>query len=362
MIQHTFKKSIAAAFGCLAVLSGCMKWDDGNEETAVTSPKEGTTLFIACEGQYQYGNASLSWYDTGSRTVENDVFRRANGQKLGDVAQSMTLENGTLWITVTNSNVVFATDPATCKLKGQIAEGLSQPREIRFISEEKAYVSQMNDPRIAIVNPSRFSVTGYIDTGMDNADGCSTEQMILMGTDLIVNCYSFQKEILIIDTRTDEVTGRIETGVQPCSIRLDKDGKLWVLTDGGGWSGNPAGYEAPALSRANLEKLSIEKRMDFPEGSYVSSLQMNTAGDSLFFLNGGVMAMSIYDETLPEKAVISVEGANFYDMTVCPENSEIYVSDAADYQQAGTVYRFSSKGEQRDRFEVGVCPGAFCWY
>ena len=57
-----------------------MKWDDGNEETAVTSPKEGTTLFIACEGQYQYGNASLSWYDTGSRTVENDVFRRANGQ------------------------------------------------------------------------------------------------------------------------------------------------------------------------------------------------------------------------------------------------------------------------------------------
>ena len=204
MIQHTFTKSIAAAFGCLAVLSGCMKWDDGNEETAVTSPKEGTTLFIACEGQYQYGNASLSWYDTGSRTVENDVFRRANGQKLGDVAQSMTLENGTLWITVTNSNVVFATDPATCKLKGQIAEGLSQPREIRFISEEKAYVSQMNDPRIAIVNPSRFSVTGYIDTGMDNADGCSTEQMILMGTDLIVNCYSCQKEILIIDTRTDE--------------------------------------------------------------------------------------------------------------------------------------------------------------
>ena len=36
---------------------------------------------------FQYGNATLSYYDPETRTVENEVFHRANAFKLGDVAQ-----------------------------------------------------------------------------------------------------------------------------------------------------------------------------------------------------------------------------------------------------------------------------------
>ena len=87
-----------------------MKWDYGFSEDIVAS---GPGLLIACEGNFQYGNATLSYYDPATATVQNEVFFRANGMKLGDVAQSMTLHSGRVWIVVNNSHVVFALDPDT---------------------------------------------------------------------------------------------------------------------------------------------------------------------------------------------------------------------------------------------------------
>lgn len=73
---------------CLPALGGCMKWDYADmEEFAATGPG----LFITNEGNFQYGNATLSYYDPATKKVENEVFYRANAMKLGDVAQSMTI-------------------------------------------------------------------------------------------------------------------------------------------------------------------------------------------------------------------------------------------------------------------------------
>lgn len=47
--------------------------------------------------------ASLSYYNPEMKHVENEVFARANGMKLGDVAQSMVIHKGVGWIVVNNS-------------------------------------------------------------------------------------------------------------------------------------------------------------------------------------------------------------------------------------------------------------------
>ena len=122
------------AISALVLLAGCMKWEYGQEESfeAVSSG-----LFITNEGNFQYGNASLSFYDPASGEVENEVFYRANGMKLGDVAQSMTIRNGIGWIVVNNSHVVFAIDLNTFREVGRITN-LTSPRYIHFVSDEKA--------------------------------------------------------------------------------------------------------------------------------------------------------------------------------------------------------------------------------
>lgn len=113
-----------------------MKWDyDLGREIAVR-PEVGHGLFITNEGNFQYGNATLSFYDTQTRKIDNEVFFRANDQKLGDVAQSMTMYGGLGWIVVNNSHVIFAIDPVTFKEVGRITN-LTSPRYIHFCRTKK---------------------------------------------------------------------------------------------------------------------------------------------------------------------------------------------------------------------------------
>ena len=335
-----------------------MKWDYGFSEDIVAS---GPGLLIACEGNFQYGNATLSYYDPATATVQNEVFFRANGMKLGDVAQSMTLHSGRVWIVVNNSHVVFAIDPDTFRETGRI-ENFTSPRYIHFVSDTKAYVTQLWDNRIAIVNPQRYEITGYIEVPGMSASSGSTEQMVQLGDYVYCNCWSYQNTILKIDTRTDRVVDRLTVGIQPRNIAADNDVRLWVLTDGN-FYGNPLGQERPALTCINTGTFSIERTFRLNINDAPTSLATNAAADTIYWINGGVWRMNVADAYLPDTPFLPAptDGGRYYSLSVSPYDSDLYVADALDYQQKAPVYRYSPQGRLKDTFTTGITPGAFCW-
>ena len=335
---------------------GCMKWEYEDGESFATS---GAGLFVINEGNFQYGNASISYYNPATRTVENEVFYRANAMKLGDVAQSMTLYGDTGWIVVNNSHVIFAIDPATFKEKGRI-ENLTSPRYIHFLSDEKAYVTQLWDNRIFIVNPKRYEITGYIECPAMTMESGSTEQMVQWGKYVFVNCWSYQNRILKIDTTTDKVVAELEVGIQPTSLVVDCYGKLWSITDGG-YEDSPYGFEAPSLYRIDAETFTIEKQFRFAKGDAPSEVQLNGRGDKLYWINTDVWAMDVTADRIPVKPFIPYSDTLYYGLTIDPRSGEVYVADAIDYVQAGKIYRYSEQGERLDEFYAGITPGAFCW-
>lgn len=222
---------------CAALAVSCMDYgpiekEDFEIDNAGSGDEvTGKGLFITNEGNFMYGNASLSYYDPEKKHVENEVFARANAIKLGDVAQSMVIRNGIGWIVVNNSGVIYAIDINTFKEVGRIT-GFTSPRYIHFLSDEKAYVTQIWDPRIYIVNPKTYQITGYVETDMDFETG-STEQMVQYDKYVFTNCWSYQNRILVIDTETDKVCDQITVGIQPTSLVMDKYNKIWTVTDGG---------------------------------------------------------------------------------------------------------------------------------
>jgi DNA-binding beta-propeller fold protein YncE len=316
-------------------------------------------LFICNEGNFQYGNASLTYYDPETGDVQNEVFYRANAMKLGDVAQSMVIRDGVGWIVVNNSHVVFAIDISTFREVGRITN-LSSPRYIHFVSDTKAYVTQIWDNRIFIVNPKTFEITGHIVCPNMTMESGSTEQMVQYGDYLFVNCWSYQNRILKIDTRTDSIVAELTVGIQPTSLALDCNGKLWTVTDGG-FAGSPYGYEAPALYRIDAESFTVEKHFSFKLGNDPSELQISSDGRTLYWINDDIWAMDVTAERVPVRPVIESRGTKYYGLTVSPTNGDIYVADAIDYQQQGAVYRYTAEGELVDEFYVGIIPGAFCW-
>ena len=341
---------------CLTALGGCMKWDYGKTEEFSAS---GTGLFITNEGMFQYGNATLSYYDPETKQVENEVFYRANAMKLGDVAQSMTIRDGVGWIVVNNSHVIFAIDINTFREVGRITN-LSSPRYIHFVSDEKAYVTQIWDNRIFIVNPKRYEITGYIECPNMTMESGSTEQMVQYGKYVYVNCWSYQNRILKIDTETDRVVDELVVGIQPTSLVMDKNYKLWTITDGG-YEGSPYGYEAPSLYCIDAAKFEIEKQFRFKLGDSPSEVQINGEGDKLFWINDDIWAMDVDADRIPVRPFLKYRDTKYYGLTVNPRSGDVYVADAIDYQQQGIIYRYRADGEPVDEFYVGVTPGAFCW-
>jgi len=96
------------------------------ETEEFTTSATGEGLFVVNQGNFMYANASLSYYNPQTKDIENEIFVRANGINLGDVAQSMVLYKETAYVVVNNSGVVFAIDPKTFTLKGMLT-GLVSP-------------------------------------------------------------------------------------------------------------------------------------------------------------------------------------------------------------------------------------------
>lgn len=353
IVRHIY---ILLTLCAVTLLCGCMEWDYGYTEDFQFS---GRGLYITNEGNFQYGNATLSYYDPETKKVENEVFYRANAMKLGDVAQSMTVRDGIGWVVVNNSHVVFAIDLATAKEVGRITD-LTSPRYIHFLSDEKAYVTQLWDNRIFIVNPRRFEITGYIECPAMTMETGSTEQMVQWGKYVYVNCWSYQNRILKIDTTTDKVVGELEVGIQPTSLKLDCNGKLWTVTDGG-FEGSPYGYEAPALYRIDAESFTIERKFQFQKGDAPSEVTLNGASDTIYWINNDIWSMKVDAEHLPTRPFLPYNETLYYGLTIDPVTGEVYIADAIDYQQQGKIYRYSAKGKLIDEFYVGIIPGAFGW-
>ena len=342
----------------MLLVGGCMKWEYGLEEDfAINSSERG--LFICNEGNFQYGNATLSYYNPATYEVENEVFYRANAMRLGDVAQSMTIHKDRGWVVVNNSHIIFAIDLNTFREVGRIT-GLTSPRYMHFVSDDKAYVTQIWDNRIFIVDPSRYCVTGYIDVPNMTMEQGSTEQMVQLGKYLYVNCWSYQNRILKIDTETDTIVAELEVGIQPTSLAMDCNGKLWTVTDGG-FDGSPYGYEAPSLYRIDPDTFTVEAQFTFKRGDAPSEVQLNGSGDTIYWINDDIWAMSVDAERLPVRPFLDSRGTIYYGLTVDPISGDVYIADAIDYTQQGKVYRYSVEAEPIDEFYVGIIPGSFCW-
>lgn len=326
----------------LLLATGCMDYGPATTEAFATAGKRG--LFIACEGNFCYGNATLSFYLPDEKRVENEVFVRANGVNLGDVAQSMCLHNGKGYIVVNNSGIIYEIDPTTFRVTGTIT-GLTSPRYIHFVDDRKAYITDLYDPHIAVVDLTTLRIVRRIPTNGHR----STEQMAQWGRWLFTNCWSYDDQILVFDTETDTLIDSIQVGRQPSSLLIDCNDKLWTITDG------------EELYRIDAATRRTEQIYRLSGDSWGAELALNGTRDTLYYLDGSVWRMPVTAERLPATPFIPEEEALYYGLAVDPITSEVYVADAVDYVQPGTVYRYTVHGELIDRFRVGITPAAFCF-
>ncbi len=330
-------------------------------------------LLVLCEGNFMYGNSTMSYYDMEARKVENEVFYRRNGIPLGDVAQSVCQNDGTGYVVVNNSGVIHVIDLHTFERKGFI-KGLGSPRYMHFLDDGRAYLSDLYAGKIFILDPLSGNIEGSIDLTDGSGGSHNAEQMVSASGKIFSNSWAYDNVILVIDPMQDSVLDMIEVGKQPSSIITDKYDRLWVLCDGG-YEGSPYGCEDPSIWLIDTEthKIIYRRVLDGAESSVESGASLpgaqrgylsasgfvsNGARDTIYYISGDVWRFAADNYESPEIFLKRSENL-FYALAVDPETSEVYVSDAIDFVQKAAVMRFTPSASPVDTFKVGVTPGAF---
>lgn len=356
----------------LVLTTACNDSIGGEPEQEIPVAEGG--VLVLCEGNFNSGNSTLSYYNPETKQVENGVFRRVNDRKLGDTGQSIVIYDNTAYVAVENSGIIWGIDAKTFKVKGQLTASAStkiiNPRYVHKVSDTKAYVTDLYAHYINIFNPQTYQYLGAIDVSCAANKGyCSTEEMVQYDKYVFTNCWSYSNKILVIDSEKDALVDSIVlSSWQPKSIKIDRNNKLWAITDGG-YASSEGDFmnEVPHLYRIDAKTRKVELDLPLENDEANVQIALNGRADTLYIINNDIYRMRATDNAFPASPFISAPvDANgtrhkLYGIDVNPKNGEIYVADAIDYRQSGAVYRYAPDGSLIDQFRVGITPNHFAF-
>jgi YVTN family beta-propeller protein len=332
--------SIVSIISCVSDIPPC----DNNTIIKTSGLNE---VFITNEGNFQFGNSSISFYSDGQSDAIQDLFKAANNRPLGDICQSMCIYAGRTYLVVNNSGKIEVVNSETF-ISEAIIIGLTSPRYFLPVSKSKAYVTDLYSNAISIIDLNTNRLTGQII-----CNGWTEEMVLTYGKVFVTNRNS--DKLYVIDTQNDKLEDSIKIGFGSGWIVEDKYSKLWILC-----TGDSSKKFNASLHRIDPLTQKTEQSYTFSEiNDYPTRLEINRDGDTLYFINGGIYRMQISDNSLPSKPFIEQSGRNFYSLGVNPDNGNIYAGDAIDYVQRGKIYVFSPDGMLKNTFLAGIIPGDF---
>lgn len=331
---------------------------DPPPDTTVTPVTYENGIFVINEGNFNWGNASVSYIDNSSNTVFQDIFKKVNQRGLGDVAQSMTLFKDYGLIVVNNSNRIEVVTLKDFKSYTYIS-GFYSPRYLELVDSTKAYVTSLKK-NIAVIDLSTFTIKKEIPTPTWTEVLARFDHYMFVTSvgDFSASNEKRKAQLFIIDTQNDVIVDSIMTGKEPMGIVIDKKQKIWVLCTGG-----YDFYEAPSLIRIDPILRIVEKKFNFPnDGNLPKKLCINSTRDTIYFIKDGVFQMPVTASDIPTQPIITSNGRVFYGLSIHPTNGSIFVSDVLDYVQDGTIYQYgSSMGTLLNTYKVGRIPSSFCF-
>ncbi len=317
-------------------------------------------LYILCEGLFNLNNSTLARYSFQTGTFTTDYFKNMNYRGLGDTANDMDVYGSKLYIVVNVSSTVEVVDLHTGLSVAQISlltdNGSSrQPRAITF-ANGKAYVCSY-DGTVARIDTTSLEVDALTTAGRNPEDLCVKDGKLYVSNSggLDWEDIGVDRTVSVIDLDTFRETKQIEVGPNPGKIAAGTDHTVWVATYGENIE--EGDYH---LVKINTQSDVVEATYDEPVMNfaidydraylYNYNYQTEEAAFKVFDLASGTVIREqfITDGTSIERP---------YSITVNPYSSNIYISDAYNYQVEGDLLCFSPDGQLIFRLNgVGLNP------
>ena len=179
-------------------------------------------LFVASEGTYGDSNGSISVYaeEEKIQTVES----------LGDVVQSILIDDDKLFVIVNNSHLIkrYTITESGLNLPGiEISTNNSSPREMVIVNN-KLYFTNWNSSDIKVLDLVTFSIISSIPLDGIPEDIVSKDENLYVSiSQLELYDTNNGSTVVQININTEEITKTYEVGRGPEKMLIDND-NLWI--------------------------------------------------------------------------------------------------------------------------------------
>ena len=316
-----------------------------------------TGVYIVNEGNFNFGNGEITFYNPNTNQVTNNLFQSANGYSLGDIAQSMFIKDSIAFIVVNNSQKIEVVKlPSFRKIKIITIPG-SSPRYVLPVDDSIAYVTELYAKKIWVLN----YLTGNVITTITTQGW--TENIFKIENDVFVQqkvnttlTSTFAALLKVNMANTTAQHNNAFGGRDVNGIVKDKLNRIWVAVDEDTAHGLYAGFYC-------FDKNLVQQKSFFFSNynHHPSHLCIDSYREKLFFADKDVFSFEIDDNGVPVSSVISGSGKNIYAMDIDPTNDDIYVSDALDFVQQSHIYRYDKNGTLVHSFTAGIISGNFAF-
>ncbi len=320
----------------LSIIS-CNKEKIGPQYEDSTDKINGAPGFwVLNEGNWTWGNASISFYDTQRKQMSNMVYQSKQNTPLGDVLQSMFFKNDYRFLILNNSHQIKMCSDEMMLQKN--FEGFNSPRYMEHLSGSEYIVTSLSGKQIYKLDIE----TGLVETFTNVEDW--TEKIINFKTSIIVEHKSFSdakpedQQLLKLNNKGDiiktldilsphsELTKMDDSKF--CFIsQSDTEYKLWICD-----------------TTFNVQTFNIPENIS--QISY-SSNTIYLAGQNLWSFN---LSTSHFTK------IKSLEGKTIYGLS-SSDDGYVYLCDAKDYVSSGDFLVYSTETNTLiDSIKTSIIP------
>lgn len=352
------KKYLFFSILCAAtILVGCKDDPPDPPEPLATE-----AVFIGNEGLFPSGIGTLSRYARRAKTVEHNIFQKANEYNSGAAMVSLTLDGNRLFIVSAADATVYVVNVESGIVDAKF-DDFGSPRYVTKVGEDRYYISDWAAQGVRILNMKTRKLGRVLPTGF------GPERMLVYKNKAFITnqggvengALKNDSTVSVYDVTTDTLMANIRVGRNPNSLQLDENNMLWVL------SGGQEDTETPSLSipgdlrTINPDSLWVTDSVIFVDNSR-KPVQLNINADKsrLYYMDNFESAnirVHLITDTI-DKETVYIPGA-FYALGTDIIHDEIYVGDKSSEPLAGIVLRFDKDGTLIQSFAAGIKPKCF---
>ncbi len=307
-------------------------------------------LYILNGGNWNENNASLSYYDLGTKEITKDIYRTQNGKGLGDGAEQLLIYGSKMYITVSGSNRLAVLDLEGKEIKSITPEG-DEPMNPRCMAADngKVYVSYYYGHSVAMLDTVSLEVEKEVKVGRYPEQLTVANGRIYVANSGGNDHPDYGETISVINQTSFEVEKEIKVAFNPVGVISDSQGDVYVIS----WAdhGKTTDQTLQRINSKTDEVVVMGKatKMTVVDDKIYTYFSQYYNSKGISYVEYDALTESVVnDKLIADNTIIPSPNT----IAVEPVTRNLFVT-YFDYSSTSSMYVFGANGELLETIDTG---------